>query len=348
MTTSSLLTGRAGSPDATLPADADRAVRVRGLTKSYPDRAGGTRAAVDAVDLDVARGEILGLLGPNGAGKSTLTEVLEGYRRRDAGDVEVLGRDPWRAPGSWRARTGIVLQESSEAPDLTVTEVVRHFTTLYPTPRPADEVIDLVGLSGKRRARVASLSGGQRRRLDVGLGIVGRPELLFLDEPTTGFDPAARRQFWDLIERLRTEGTTILLTTHYLDEAERLADRLAVITQGRVVACAAPEALGRELRTEAVVRWTDPDGTARSRATVHPTALVTSLAARAPDGEVADLEVRRMSLEDVYLSLVREADAAAGDAPGESTADGATAGGSAADGSTAGTDGTTDGEATRR
>ncbi len=303
--TTAVIANHVGTPDATLPADADCAVRVRGLTKTYHVSRGENRVAVDGVDLDVARGEILGLLGPNGAGKSTLTEVLEGYRRRDSGQVDVLGHDPWRAPGSWRARTGIVLQETSEAPDLTVTEVVRHFTTLYPCPRPVAEVIDMVGLESKRKARVASLSGGQRRRLDVGLGILGRPELLFLDEPTTGFDPAARRQFWDLVERLRAEGTTILLTTHYLDEAERLADRLAVIARGRLVASARPDELGRELRTGAVVRWTDSGGRTRSEATDHPTALVASLAGQRPDGgEVPDLEVRRMSLEDVYLALV--------------------------------------------
>ncbi|MFC5379186.1 ABC transporter ATP-binding protein [Aquipuribacter nitratireducens] len=291
------------TPDATLPAGTDLAVRVRGLRKSYRVGRATVRDAVAGVDLDVARGEILALLGPNGAGKSTTTEVLEGIRHRDAGEVDVLGRDPWQAPLSWRARVGVVLQDTSEPVDLTVAELVHHWTRLSPHPRDADEVIDLVGLTEKARARVPSLSGGQRRRLDVALAVVGRPELLFLDEPTTGFDPAARRAFWDFVEGLREEGTTILLTTHYLDEAARLADRVAVIAGGRLVACDPPETLGGALREESTVTWRDADGLAHAHATRTPTRLVRSLPT-GPDGEVTDLQVARLSLEDVYLHLI--------------------------------------------
>jgi ABC-2 type transport system ATP-binding protein len=192
----------------------DLAIEVRGLHKSY-----GQIQAVAGVDLDVRRGEVFALLGPNGAGKTTTVEILEGYRDRSAGEVSVLGHDPAHPTERWRTRIGIVLQSTSDNADLTVAEVVGHFHTYYPAPRDADAVISAVGLQEKRDARVRNLSGGQRRRLDVALGILGDPELLFLDEPTTGFDPEARRQFWDLIESLKAEGVTILLTTHYLEDA---------------------------------------------------------------------------------------------------------------------------------
>ena len=292
--------------------DDEVAVRVRGLRRTYKVSKGVTKAAVDGVDLDIARGEILALLGPNGAGKTTTTEILEGFRHRDGGEVAVLGTDPARGGLDWRARIGIVLQSTKEEPDLTVHELVAHFARFFPAPDDPDTVIDRVGLADKRKARVASLSGGQRRRLDVALGVVGRPELLFLDEPTTGFDPAARRQFWDLIEGLRGDGTTILLTTHYLDEAERLADRIAVIAEGRLVACAPAAELGGDMRDSTVVTWHDAGGRPRTERTTAPTEVVLRLA-REHGGEIPGLQVRRVSLEDVYLDLVGAA-SAAGDA----------------------------------
>jgi ABC-2 type transport system ATP-binding protein len=221
----------------------EAAVVVRGLRKSY-----GERTAVDGVDLEVATGEVVALLGPNGAGKTTTVEILEGYRARDAGEVSVLGTDPAEATPAWRARVGIVLQSVNDLSELTVRETVRHFAGYYPSPRDADEVVETVGLTGSADQRSRLLSGGQRRRLDVALGILGRPELLFLDEPTTGFDPAARRTFWRLVEDLAAEGTTILLTTHYLDEAERLAQRVAVMSDGRFLDVAPPASLDRARR----------------------------------------------------------------------------------------------------
>ncbi|MGF1661946.1 MAG: ABC transporter ATP-binding protein [Kineosporiaceae bacterium] len=295
-----------------LPADAV-AVRVRGLRKTYRVSRGVTKAAVDGIDLDIARGEILALLGPNGAGKTTTTEILEGFRHRDGGQVSVLGTDPARAGLDWRARLGIVLQSTKEEADLTVFEFVAHFARFFPAPDDPGTVIERVGLADKRKARIASLSGGQRRRLDVALGVVGRPELLFLDEPTTGFDPAARRQFWDLINDLRGDGTTILLTTHYLDEAERLADRIAVIADGRLVACAPAGELGGDLRDSSLVTWHDAQGRSGTERTTAPTEVVLRLA-REHGGEIPGLQVHRMSLEDVYLSLVGAA-SAGGDAP---------------------------------
>ena len=207
------------------------AVEVRGLRKSY-----GTLEAVAGVDLEVRPGEVVALLGPNGAGKTTTVEILEGYRDRTDGYVRVLGHDPGQATPQWRSRIGIVLQSTSDNADLSVAEVVEHFAVFYPRPRPPAEVIAAVGLGDKRDARVRELSGGQRRRLDAALGIVGSPELVFLDEPTTGFDPEARRQFWELVESLQEGGTTILLTTHYLEEAEQLCDRVAFINGGEIVA----------------------------------------------------------------------------------------------------------------
>jgi ABC-2 type transport system ATP-binding protein len=276
----------------------DVAVRMRGLTKRY-----GELVAVDGIDLDVRRGEVLALLGPNGAGKTTTVEMLEGYRRRDGGEVSVLGQDPGSPDRAWRSRIGIVLQSSADNAELTVSELVRHFAGFYPDPRDPDEVISWVGLEQARRIRTRALSGGQRRRLDVALGVIGDPELLFLDEPTTGFDPEARRQFWGLITALRADGTTILLTTHYLEEAEQLADRVGVISAGRLVEVAPPAELGGRRELAATVVWTDADG--RHEVVTHtPTGVVTELAERFAPGEVPGLQVLRPTLEDVYLSMV--------------------------------------------
>ncbi|MEO7982237.1 MAG: ABC transporter ATP-binding protein [Sporichthyaceae bacterium] len=276
------------------------AVTVRGLEKRYDGR-----PAVDGVDLDVARGEVFALLGPNGAGKTTTVEILEGYRSRDAGEVSVLGHDPAHPSSAWRARVGVVLQSVDDLSELTVAETVRHFAGYYPHPRDPDEVMATVGLDDGADKRVRTLSGGQRRRLDVALGILGRPELLFLDEPTTGFDPAARRVFWDLVERLAREGTTILLTTHYLDEAERLADRVAVIARGVILDVATPATLGGRDTAQATVAWTGRDGRRHTLRTATPTAAVSDLAADF-DGEVPELSVLRPTLEDTYLAMVGE------------------------------------------
>jgi ABC-2 type transport system ATP-binding protein len=276
------------------------AVQVRGLRKSY-----GERTAVDGVDLEVSAGEVVALLGPNGAGKTTTVEILEGYRRRDAGEVQVLGHDPAAPTPQWRARVGIVLQAVNDLSELTVRETVRHFASYYPRPRDPDEVVATVGLTDSADQRSRLLSGGQRRRLDVALGILGRPELLFLDEPTTGFDPAARRGFWRLIEDLAAEGTTILLTTHYLEEAERLAGRVAVMARGRILDVAPPTALGGRQQAGTTVSWTEPDGRSGSTVTTAPTQVVAELGARF-GGEVPGLTVARPTLEDVYLAMVDE------------------------------------------
>lgn len=281
----------------------DLAVEVRGLRKRY-----GEVTAVDGVDLFVRRGEVFGLLGPNGAGKSTTVEILQGHRSRDGGEVRVLGGDPASGTRAWRSRIGIVWQDESAPAELTVRETVRHFARYYPAPRDPAEVIRLVGLEEKADSRIKALSGGQRRRLGVALGVIGGPELLLLDEPTTGFDPAARRQFWDLVRKLAAEGTTILLTTHYLDEAEALADRLAVLAGGRIAAEGTPAALRERYGTEAVVEWTDPDGTRRTERTTTPTAAVAALMDRF-DGEIPGLRVGRPTLEDVYLRLTGQEDA---------------------------------------
>ncbi len=278
---------------------------MRGLVRTYGSASAGTeQRAVDSVDLDVATGEVFALLGPNGAGKTTTVEILEGLRRRDSGTVSVLGHDPRPAhaavaqphrhrPAGLRAPSRCSRSRRSST----------HFATYYPAPRDADEVIAAVGLVEKRKTRVRHLSGGQRRRLDVALGIVGRPELLFLDEPTTGFDPEARRQFWDLIRALNADGTTILLTTHYLEEAEQLADRLAVIASGRVLEVNDPQRLGGRADAAAVVSWSE-DGVAREVSTNTPTKVVAELAARF-EAEVPDLAVRRPTLEDTYLEMIR-------------------------------------------
>jgi len=272
------------------------AIEVTGLRKSYRGN-----EVVRGIDLAVARGEVFALLGPNGAGKTTTTEILEGHRRRNGGTVRVLGEDPGTAGRHWRARIGIVLQDTDDAVDLTVAETIRHVAGFYPDPRPVDEVIELVGLTEKRRSRIRSLSGGQRRRVDVALGIVGRPELLFLDEPTTGFDPQARRQFWDLIRALAAEGTTILLTTHYLEEAETLADRLAVIAEGRIVAEGTPATLGGRGAAAAKVTWRE-SGAMRTEQVADPTELIRKLVAE--DADLSLLTVTRPTLEDTYLSLI--------------------------------------------
>lgn len=275
------------------------AISVAGVRKSY-----GDVAALDGVAFDVSDGECFALLGPNGAGKTTVTEILEGYRHRDSGEAQVLGVDPQHGDRVWKSQVGIVLQSDRDLGDLTVAEAVHHFAGYYADPRDPDEVIAAVGLTEKRRARNEKLSGGQRRRLDVALGIIGRPRVLFLDEPTTGFDPEARREFWTLIDGLKSEGTTILLTTHYLEEAEHLADRVAVISRGVVLACDTPARLGGRERSSARVSWYE-DGTRVESQTMDPTRAVLDLSARF-GGEIPGLEVRRETLEDVYLTLIQD------------------------------------------
>jgi ABC-2 type transport system ATP-binding protein len=299
VTSSSAETAVRDRPQPGDPLDPSAAISIRGLGKRY-----GEFVAVERLDLDIRRGEIFALLGPNGAGKTTTVEICEGYRARDAGDVRVLGEDPAHGGRRWKAKLGIVLQSNSGQSQLTVRETVASRADFYPDPLDPDEVLELVGLTEKARVRGQALSGGQRRRLDVALGIVGRPTLLFLDEPTTGFDPEARRQFWSLIRSLRELGTTMLLTTHYLDEAEALADRVGVIARGRLVEVAVPSSLGGRESAPAVVSWTE-DGVRRNQATATPTALVRELTGRFP-GEVPDLAVARPSLEDVYLRMIGE------------------------------------------
>lgn len=275
-------------------------IEVKGLKKSY-----GELVAVNGVDLSVAQGEIFALLGPNGAGKSTTVEILEGFRERDSGDVKVLDIDPaigGIAARQWRNRIGIVLQSSNDAGDLTVAESIKHFSHYYSNPRNVEEVIDAVGLREKAGALVRTLSGGQRRRLDVALGIIGNPELLFLDEPTTGFDPKARRDFWSLIRTLKGEGRTILLTTHYLDEAEALADRVAVINKGQIIEVSTPADLGGRATSLAQVSWRE-GGVVKSEKALHPTAFVAELSSRF-GGEVPELIVKRATLEDIYLEMI--------------------------------------------
>lgn len=279
------------------------AISVRGLTKSYRNNKGAAITAVKGIDLDVATGEIFALLGPNGAGKTSTIEILEGYRKRDGGELSVLGEDPATTNlPAWRNRVGIVLQSTKDAADLSVVEILTHFAKYYSQPRDVDEVIASVGLQEKRNARGEHLSGGQRRRLDVALGIIGNPELLFLDEPTTGFDPEARRSFWDLIRSLRESGTTILMSTHYLDEAEALADRVAVMNQGLIADCATPEQLGGRDREKVNVRWRE-DGVNHQELTDRPTELVRTLSARIP-GEIPELTLTRPTLEDIYLRMI--------------------------------------------
>ncbi len=276
------------------------AIEVTGLKKSY-----GHLEAVGGIDLAIASGEIFALLGPNGAGKTTTVEILEGYRARDSGKVSVLGFDPsggGLAARQWRNRIGIVLQSTSDAGDLTVIETIKHFHSYYSNPRPIDEVISSVGLDEKAGSLIRKLSGGQRRRLDVALGIIGNPELLFLDEPTTGFDPQARRSFWSLIRQLRQSGTTILLTTHYLDEAEALADRVGVINAGQIVEISSPADLGGRASAKAVVSWRDGDEI-KSEVTANPTSTINKLNSQF-NGEIPELTVIRPSLEDIYLKMI--------------------------------------------
>jgi ABC-2 type transport system ATP-binding protein len=277
------------------------AIVARDLRKSY-----GPVEALHGVSFEVAEGEVFGLLGPNGAGKTTTVEILEGYRQRDAGEVSVLGHDPGRAPRELRERIGVVLQHSELTPLLTVREVHRMFAGYYEQPRDVDDVIELVGLAEKRDARVKTLSGGQKRRLDLGVALVGDPDLVFLDEPTTGFDPAARRSAWELIRSLRSLGKTILLTTHYLDEAQQLADRVAVIRAGEIVSLGTPaELIGGGTTTEIRFRR---NGREVVLTTDDPTRTLHELTgdALAQGQPLEHLEVRRPTLEDVYLELVEE------------------------------------------
>jgi len=276
------------------------AISVRGLRKSYD----GVEA-VRGIDFDVAAGEVFGLLGPNGAGKTTTVEILEGYRKRDAGEVSVLGFDPERRELPFRSRIGVVLQSSELWPTLTVTETVRMFAGYYPKPRPVAEVVELVGLEEKADARVKTLSGGQKRRLDLALALVGNPDLVFMDEPTTGFDPQARRAAWEMVRGLRELGKTILLTTHYLDEAQQLADRLAVIRDGSIVTIGTPAELLHSQQTE--IRYRE-NGELVVQRTDTPTRVLNELTALAlgEGRELEALEVRRGSLEDVYLDLLHE------------------------------------------
>ncbi|GAB3602821.1 ABC transporter ATP-binding protein [Microbacterium aureliae] len=283
---------------------ADNVVQVQNLRKEY-----GGRAVVDDVSFEIARGETFALLGPNGAGKSTTVEILEGFRRRTGGDVNVLGEDPGRAGLGWKSRIGVVLQSAGELGALTVRENVRQFAGFFPRPRDVDEVIDAVGLTPQADTRVNKLSGGQQRRVDVALGIVGGPELLFLDEPTTGFDPQARREFWTMIQGLSHGGTTILLTTHYLEEAAQLADRVGIIVGGRLRAIGAVDEIGGADARTPLVRWSEAGGI-REHRTSEPGRFVADLVART-GAEPAGIEILRPSLEDVYLELVaRDSDAA--------------------------------------
>jgi ABC-2 type transport system ATP-binding protein len=277
------------------------AIAVRDLRKSY-----GAYEALRGVSFEIEEGEVFGLLGPNGAGKTTTIEILEGYRTRDGGEVDVLGFDPQRAASAFRERIGVVLHQSQLWPNLTVAETHRMFAGYYEHPRNVEEVIALVGLTEKRDARVKTLSGGQKRRLDLGVALVGDPDLVFLDEPTTGFDPAARRAAWEMIRSLRSLGKTILLTTHYLDEAEQLADRLAVLREGVIIQEGTPaELTGGSSETEVRYR---KDGREVVVRTTDPTKLLHQLTAEAlAEGrEVEGLSVRRPTLEDVYLSLTAE------------------------------------------
>ena len=308
---------RQGSPGSTRPGvavDAACAVRVSGLVKSY-----GSMVAVAGVDFEISHGEVFALLGPNGAGKTTTVEILEGFRRRDAGEVAVLGLDPGRQRGQLKPRIGIVLQSTGVDRYLTVAETIAMYAGYYPHPRPVDEVIDLVGLADKRNSRVLKLSGGQQRRLDVAIALAGDPQVLFLDEPTTGFDPSARHEAWQVVRNLAALGKTVLLTTHYMDEAQYLADRVAVIAAGRIVAQGTPAAIGGRDLAQATVRYRVPAGTA-APADLGGPAGADGMVSFTPDDltrglhrltgwavehgvSLAGIEIARPSLEDVYLAL---------------------------------------------
>jgi ABC-2 type transport system ATP-binding protein len=301
----------------------DTVIAVCGLRKGY-----GDHEAVRGIDLEIKRGEIFAFLGPNGAGKTTTVEILEGFREASDGSVEVLGQDPWHAPVSWRARIGIVLQESQVEPGLTVRECLEMYAGYYAAPRDVEDTLELVDLAAQAEERASVLSGGQRRRLDVALALIGDPELLFLDEPTTGFDPAARRAAWEVIGGLRDLGKTVFLTTHYMEEAERLADRIAVIAAGQIVADGTPQTLGGRQLEAAQIVFSPPQGSASDlpatlaarvthraggRLLLSSTRLAADLHALAgwvleQNLELEDIEVIRPTLEDVYLQLTNEAD----------------------------------------
>jgi ABC-2 type transport system ATP-binding protein len=296
----------------------EAAIDVRGLRKSY-----GALEAVRGIDLRVERGEVFGLLGPNGAGKTTTVEILEGHRERTAGEVSVLGHDPGLREPALRERIGIVLQGAGMYRHLTVREAVTHWSRLYPHPRDVEEVIDLAGLGEKAETMTRRLSGGQQRRLDFALALVGDPELIFLDEPTTGFDPAARRSAWDTVRSLRGLGKTVLLTTHYLDEAEALSDRVAIVKDGRILAEGAPGSLGSSADGARYrVSYRGPDGARIETDTDDPTKLLHELTGRALERgeELEGLSVTQPSLEDVYLELTAEVELA--QPPEEVAADG--------------------------
>jgi ABC-2 type transport system ATP-binding protein len=286
----------------------DSAISIKGLRMSY-----GETEAVRGIDLEVHQGEIFAFLGPNGAGKTSTVEILEGYRKRTGGEVSVLGEDPAHAGSAWRDRIGIVLQSNSLDPYLTVRESLELYAGYFSHPRSVEEVIALVGLEEKAEERARKLSGGQQRRLDVGMALVGDPELLFLDEPTTGFDPSARRQFWDVIAGLRDLGKTVFLTTHYMDEAQRLADRVTIIAAGQIVAEGTPEDLGERDKATTTIRYRDAAGEEISIETLDPVRELNRLTADAMErGEdLEGLEVTRPSLEDVYLDLTETTEKAA-------------------------------------
>jgi len=288
-----------------LPPSPAPVISIRGLRKSY-----GETEAVRGIDLEVMPGEVFAFLGPNGAGKTTTVEILEGYRKRGSGEISVLGEDPERAGREWRERIGIVLQSGRLDPYLTVRESLDLYAGYFRSPRPTEEVIALVGLEGKADERARRLSGGQQRRLDVGMALVGDPELLFLDEPTTGFDPSARRQAWDVIAGLRDLGKTVFLTTHYMDEAQRLADRVTIIAAGQIVARGTPEDLGDRENQPTTIRYRAA-GEEVVVETATPVRTLNELtgAALAKGEELEGLEVTRPSLEDVYLELTADGEA---------------------------------------
>ncbi|CAL9327088.1 ABC transporter ATP-binding protein [Streptomyces sp. SudanB182_2057] len=299
-------------PEAGRPFAPQPAISVRGLRMRY-----GTRDVLSGLDLEVYSGELFALLGPNGAGKSTTIEILEGYRARSGGDAEVLGHDPGREDTAWRGRLGIVLQASRDHGRWRVGDLLGHFARYYPRAFEPAEMLRLVGLTAQANQQVSTLSGGQRRRLDVALGVVGRPELLFLDEPTTGFDPEARRDFHDLIRGLRDSlGTTMLLTTHDMYEAQQLADRIGILQHGRITACGTLAELSAVARTRSEVIWTGPDGLPQRRLTADPSKVVWELHQQF-HGPIPDLEVRRPTLEDTYLRMITEDDASAVSATNE-------------------------------